>query len=100
MGTAYDFGPMLGRLRPLLGSVDLAICHLETPLAGPGVSRSDYPRYAVPPQLADAIAAAGYDGCSTASNHSIDRAGAGIRTTLEPARRARTPAHGHGAARP
>ena len=81
-GHGYDFGPMLARLRPLLGSVDLAICHLETPLAGPGVSRSDYPRYAVPPQLADAIEAAGYDGCSTASNHSIDRGGAGIRTTL------------------
>lgn len=81
-GRGYDFRPMLARLRPLLGSVDLAICHLETPLAGPGVSRSDYPRYAVPPQLADAIEAAGYEGCSTASNHSIDRGSAGIRTTL------------------
>jgi len=82
-GRGYDFGPMLARLRPLLSSVDLAICHLETPLAGPGVSRSDYPRYAVPPQLADAIEAAGYDGCSTASNHAIDRGAAGVRTTLD-----------------
>ena len=81
-GHGYDFGPMLGQLRPLLGSVDLAICHLETPLAGPGVRLSEYPRFAVPPQLADAIEAAGYDGCSTASNHSLDRGAAGIRTTL------------------
>jgi poly-gamma-glutamate synthesis protein (capsule biosynthesis protein) len=81
-GHGYDFAPMLARLRPLLGSVDLAICHLETPLSGPGVHLSDYPRYAVPHQLADAIAAAGYDGCSTASNHSLDQGGAGIRTTL------------------
>ena len=81
-GHGYDFGPMLARLRPLLGSVDLAICHLETPLNGPGVRLSNYPRFAVPHQLADAIEAAGYDGCSTASNHSLDQGAAGIRTTL------------------
>jgi poly-gamma-glutamate capsule biosynthesis protein CapA/YwtB (metallophosphatase superfamily) len=81
-GHGYDFGPMLARLRPLLRSVDVAICHLETPLAGPGVRLSEYPRYAVPPQLAGAIKRAGYDGCSTASNHSLDQGAAGIRTTL------------------
>jgi poly-gamma-glutamate synthesis protein (capsule biosynthesis protein) len=82
-GHGYDFRPMLARLRPLLGSVDLAICHLETPLAGPGVPRSDYPRFAVPPQLSDAILSAGYRGCSTASNHSFDHGAPGIRTTLD-----------------
>jgi poly-gamma-glutamate synthesis protein (capsule biosynthesis protein) len=82
-GHGYDYRPMLARLRPLLGSVDLALCHLETPLTGPGVRLSDYPRFAVPHQLADAIQAAGYDGCSTASNHSLDQGAAGIRTTLD-----------------
>jgi hypothetical protein len=81
-GTGYDYRPMLERLRPLVSSVDVAICHLETPLTGKGVPLSDYPRYAVPHQLAYAIRRAGYDGCSTASNHSLDRGAAGIRTTL------------------
>lgn len=81
-GHGYDFGPMLAPLRSMLGSVDLAICHLETPLNGPGVPLSDYPRFAVPHQLADAIEGAGYDGCSTASNHALDQGAAGIRTTL------------------
>ena len=81
-GHGYDFGPMLAPLRSMLNSVDLAICHLETPLDGPGVPLSDYPRFAVPHQLADAIKAAGYDGCSTASNHSLDQGASGIRTTL------------------
>jgi poly-gamma-glutamate synthesis protein (capsule biosynthesis protein) len=35
-----------------------------------------------PHELADAVAWAGYDGCSTASNHSVDRGLAGVRDTL------------------
>jgi poly-gamma-glutamate capsule biosynthesis protein CapA/YwtB (metallophosphatase superfamily) len=81
-GRGYDYRPMLRRLRPLISSVDVAICHLETPLTGPGVSLSDYPRYVVPHQLANAIHEAGYDGCSTASNHSLDAGLPGIRATL------------------
>ena len=74
---------MLRPLGSLTRSADLAICHLETPLTGRGVRLSDYPRYAVPHQLADAIRRAGYDGCSTASNHSLDHGSAGIRSTLD-----------------
>ena len=81
-GHGYDYRPMLDRLRPLLGSVDVAICHLETPLSGEGVPLSDFPRYVVPHQVAYAIRNAGYDGCSTASNHSLDAGRPGIRTTL------------------
>jgi hypothetical protein len=82
-GRGYDYRPMLEPLRSLVRSVDVAICHLETPLTGEGVPISDYPRYVVPHQLADAIARVGYDGCSTASNHSLDGGSAGIRSTLE-----------------
>jgi poly-gamma-glutamate synthesis protein (capsule biosynthesis protein) len=73
---------MLRPLGTLTRSADLALCHLETPLTGRGVRLSDYPRYAVPHQLADAIHRAGYDGCSTASNHSLDHGSAGIRSAL------------------
>jgi poly-gamma-glutamate synthesis protein (capsule biosynthesis protein) len=82
-GHGYDYRPMFARLRSLISSADVAICHLETPLTGPGVGLSDYPRYAVPHELAGAIRWAGYDGCSTASNHTLDRGTAGIRTTLD-----------------
>jgi hypothetical protein len=81
-GRGYDFGPMLARLRPLLASVDVALCHLETPLTGRGVPLSDFPRFAVPHQLARAVVGAGYRGCSTASNHSLDQGAAGVRSTL------------------
>lgn len=81
-GPGYDYDPMFARLRSLISSVDVAICHLETPLTGPGLGVSDYPRYVVPHQLAGAIRRAGYDGCSTASNHVLDAGTLGVKTTL------------------
>ena len=54
----YDFAPMLARLQPLLEPVDLAVCHLETPIAPLGEALSTAPRYGVPEEVADAIAQA------------------------------------------
>lgn len=81
--TGRDFTPMLAPLRPLLESVDLAVCHLETPIAPDGEAFSTHPLYGVPPEVVTAIAAAGFDRCSTASNHTIDRGTAGIDRTVE-----------------
>ncbi len=44
---------------------------------------SGYPLFSAPAGLADALAWAGYDGCSTASNHSIDQGAAGVADTLD-----------------
>lgn len=79
---AMDFRPMLGDLRPLVRSADLAICHLETPLAPPGGPYSSYPVFDVPPQILPAIKWTGYDACTTVSNHSLDAAFDGIVRTL------------------
>ncbi|MCB0970836.1 MAG: CapA family protein, partial [Acidimicrobiales bacterium] len=81
-GAAYDFAPMLAPLRPVLDDVDVAICHLEVPVAPEGTEPTGYPSFGAPGELVDAAAAAGYDGCSTASNHSLDRGRAGIEATL------------------
>jgi poly-gamma-glutamate synthesis protein (capsule biosynthesis protein) len=77
-----DFSPMLGDLRPLVRSADLAICHLETPLAPLGGPYSSYPVFSVPPQILPAIKATGYDACTTVSNHSLDDGFSGIVRTL------------------
>ncbi len=81
-GSGYDFRPMLERLRPVLEPVDLAVCHLETPIAPEGEALSTAPIYGVPAEIADALVAAGYDRCSTASNHALDRGTAGIDRTV------------------
>ena len=78
----FDFDPMLAGLRPVVAAVDLAVCHLETPIAPIGEQFTTAPRYGVPEQIADAIVAAGYDRCSLASNHTADRGTAGIDRTV------------------
>jgi poly-gamma-glutamate capsule biosynthesis protein CapA/YwtB (metallophosphatase superfamily) len=82
-GTGYDFDPMLAGLAPVIASADLAVCHLETPIAPDGEDFTTFPLFGVPEQIADAIAAAGYDRCSTASNHTVDRGTAGIDRTVD-----------------
>jgi poly-gamma-glutamate capsule biosynthesis protein CapA/YwtB (metallophosphatase superfamily) len=42
-----------------------------------------YPTFAVQPQIVDALAGAGYDTCSTASNHSLDAGVVGLVRTLD-----------------
>ncbi len=75
----YDFRPMFREIRSVIRRADLSICHLETPLTR-GTPHG-FPTFATPARLADAIAATGWDACTTASNHSLDRGLAGIRTT-------------------
>ena len=82
-GGPHDFVPMLAPLQPHLAAADLAICHLETPLAPHGGPYSGYPMFSAPPEVAVALAAVGYDACSTASNHSLDQGLAGLSRTLD-----------------
>jgi hypothetical protein len=74
-----DFRPMFAAIRPIVRGAALALCHVETPMGAGG--ESGYPLFNAPPQLANAIAWTGWDACSTASNHSVDKSQYGIETT-------------------
>ena len=80
--VGMDFTPMLAPLRPVIDAADVGICHIETPIAPAGEEYSTFPLYGVPPEVVTAIAAAGFDRCSTASNHTVDRGAAGIDRTV------------------
>lgn len=80
-GHGYDFVPMLKGVKPVVAKADLAICHMET-IYGENGDYTGYPSFKSPPQIADALAATGYDACSTASNHTLDDGAAGVRRTL------------------
>jgi poly-gamma-glutamate synthesis protein (capsule biosynthesis protein) len=80
--SGYDFRPMLAGVRPRVSAADLAICHLETPVGEPSGPFSDYPVFQVPPQIIPALAWAGYDACTTASNHTLDAGAGGVDRTL------------------
>jgi poly-gamma-glutamate capsule biosynthesis protein CapA/YwtB (metallophosphatase superfamily) len=78
----FDFRPLLAGVAPVVSAADLAICHMETPIAAAGGPYAGYPSFSVPSEVAPALAATGYDACTTASNHTYDRGGAGVDRTL------------------
>jgi len=81
--TGYDFGPIFASVVPRTRAVDVAICELETPLAPPGGPFQGYPTFSAPPQVLTALRGAGYDSCTTASNHTIDQGFSGLKRTLD-----------------
>lgn len=80
---SYDFVPLLHGIAGPIGRADLALCHLEVPLARGHRGLSGYPVFNAPPEMAAALAEVGYDGCSVASNHSFDQGVDGITATLD-----------------
>ncbi|MFL6124619.1 CapA family protein [Actinophytocola sp.] len=82
-GGRRDYEPLLAGIKPVISSADLAICHMETPIATADGPFKGYPLFYVPPEIATAVADTGYDTCSTASNHTLDQGAEGVRTTLD-----------------
>jgi poly-gamma-glutamate synthesis protein (capsule biosynthesis protein) len=82
-GAGFDFTPMLADVAPVLRAADWAVCHQETPISADNGDLSGYPTFSAPYQLAQAEKAAGYDACTTASNHTVDKGLAGIEATLD-----------------
>ncbi len=79
-GGTYDFSPMFGAIEPFVRGVGLSVCQMETPLTSG--EPSGYPIFATPVEIADGIRKAGWDACSTASNHTLDRGPEGVAQTI------------------
>ncbi|MDD9380216.1 CapA family protein [Streptomyces sp. ZAF1911] len=82
-GDGHDFRPMFSGVKPIVSAADLALCHMETIYGPDGGPFTGYPAFQSPPEVADGLKDAGYDGCSTASNHTLDGGGAGLKRTLD-----------------
>jgi poly-gamma-glutamate synthesis protein (capsule biosynthesis protein) len=82
-GDPYDFAPLFDDVRPIIAEADLAICHLEVPLDPTSTTLSGFPLFSSPAEVAAGLAATGFDGCSTASNHSLDRGVQGMIDTID-----------------
>jgi poly-gamma-glutamate synthesis protein (capsule biosynthesis protein) len=81
--SGYDFRPMYASVAPVTRGVDLAVCEMETPLAPPEGPFVGWPNFNAPPQVLGALKGAGYDSCTTASNHTLDQGYLGVRRTLD-----------------
>lgn len=79
----YDMGALFTSIAPLVSAADVAVCHMEVPISPDNSHISGYPMFSGPAETAAAMSATGFDGCSTASNHSIDRGFSGLTGTLE-----------------
>nr|WP_231709713.1 CapA family protein [Arthrobacter zhangbolii] len=77
-----DYEPLLAGQEAYIAASDLAVCHMETPVAEPDGPYAGYPMFNVPPQILTAAASAGYQACTTASNHTMDAGTAGLNRTL------------------
>lgn len=77
-----DFEPLLEGMRRYVSGSDLAVCHMETPVAEADGPYAGYPMFNVPPQILTAAAAVGYQACTTASNHTVDAGTEGLNRTL------------------
>ncbi|MEV7525276.1 CapA family protein [Streptomyces sp. NPDC091371] len=82
-GDGYDFRPMFSGVKSVVSTADLALCHMETIYGEEGGPFSGYPAFKSPPEVADGLKETGYDGCSTASNHTLDDGAGGLRRTLD-----------------
>lgn len=82
-GGGHDFRKIFAGVKPIVSGADLAICHHEIPYGEPGGPYTGYPAFTAPHQLADALKETGYEGCSTASNHTLDAGFEGLTRTLD-----------------
>lgn len=76
------FTNLMAGIKPFLEGADLAICHQEIAFAPDGAPYQGFPNFAMPTGWAQDMKDLGYDGCSTASNHTTDQGIEGVYQTL------------------
>lgn len=72
---------MFAQVAPTIRAADVGICQLETPLGASGSNLSHGFTMGAPAAFATSLRRAGFDGCSTANNHTFDQGLAGVRDT-------------------
>lgn len=77
--TGFDF--LYENVRDVIAESDIAVINQETPLVDEPALYGDYPRFGTPVQVGEAIADAGFDVVTCATNHALDRGAEGINTT-------------------
>ena len=82
-GQNFNFMPLLEGQQRYIEQSDIAMCHMETPYAPKGGPYAGFPLFATPPELANTIKQLGYDGCTQASNHSVDQGTEGLNRTID-----------------
>ena len=80
-GAEMDFAPQLAGIEPVISAADVAICHLEVPLAAPGGPFEGYPAFSGPPQVATGLAGTPQEAQRT-SMLTVETEGAPVKLAL------------------
>lgn len=78
---SYSYRPCFQQVKPWIEAADYAVGNFETTLNGPPYS--GFPQFSAPDALASGIKDTGFDLVTTANNHSMDKAYAGLVRTLD-----------------
>ncbi|MCM1191918.1 MAG: CapA family protein [Butyrivibrio sp.] len=77
------FGFLFENFRDVIADSDVAVINQETPLVDDPALYGDYPRFGTPIGAGQAIADAGFNVVTCATNHALDRGKNGVNTTKE-----------------
>ncbi|NBJ93994.1 CapA family protein [Parablautia muri] len=80
-GESFDF--LFENVRELINGCDISVINQETPLTDNPSLYSDYPRFGTPVSVGAALADAGFDVVTCATNHALDQGAHGVQTTKE-----------------
>lgn len=79
---SYRFDEMFDPVRPLIEEADVAVINQETIYVKDRRKISSFPFFGSPTEAGDAIARAGFDIVTHATNHALDKGYQGIRDTV------------------
>lgn len=80
-GNGYAFSQFMEPMRSTVTSPAISICQMENPVSADDTDLSRELSFYAPHEFATATHALGFDGCSTANNHTWDRKLHGVMTT-------------------
>ena len=78
---SFDFTYQYEHIEHWISGADLALCSLEVPIAPEGTAYTGYPLFGAPVDLIPSLKEVGWDGCNTATNHTMDRGFDGVMRT-------------------
>ena len=80
--NTFDFNPLFTHIAPRVSTYDVAAVNQETILVHDPDLRGDFPLFATPESMGDALVNAGFDIVCAATNHANDRGTTGLDDTL------------------
>lgn len=80
---AYNFDSCFSKVKDFISSSDYSVCNSETSYLGEGSEYSGYPCFNTPSSLLTSLKNVGFDGLTSAHNHSLDKGSDGINLTTK-----------------